>query len=59
MSGRLPAVVALTDTGRRRHEERKAFLLDALHTSLGHLDTDAVDTASEVPGRLVDIYDRL
>ncbi|GAA0340829.1 MarR family transcriptional regulator [Streptomyces olivoreticuli] len=52
-------VVALTDAGRRRHEERERALADALRGALAHHDAAALDAATDVLRQLADIYDRL
>ena len=52
-------LVALTDTGRRRHEERQAILATALDTALAHHDTTALDAATDVLRQLATIYDQL
>ena len=52
-------LVALTDTGRRRHHERQNALAQALDTALAHHDTAALDTATDVLRQLAAIYDHL
>ena len=52
-------LVALTDTGRRRHNERQAILTTARDTSLAHHDTTALDAATDVLRQLAAIYDQL
>ncbi|MEZ0110075.1 DNA-binding MarR family transcriptional regulator [Catenulispora sp. EB89] len=52
-------LVALTDTGRRRHDERQAILTKALDTAFAHHDTAALDAAVDVLRQLAAIYDRL
>jgi DNA-binding MarR family transcriptional regulator len=52
-------LVALTDAGRRRHDERQAVLGQALDTALAHHDAAALDSATDVLRALADIYDRL
>jgi DNA-binding MarR family transcriptional regulator len=51
--------VALTDTGRRRHEERQAALTRALESALAHHDTTALHAATDVLRQLATIYDQL
>ncbi|MET8628915.1 MarR family transcriptional regulator [Kitasatospora sp. NPDC004669] len=52
-------LVALTDVGRARHDQRQRALTEALHTDLGDYDDDALDRAVEVLHRLSAVYDRL
>ncbi|WP_034087154.1 MarR family winged helix-turn-helix transcriptional regulator [Streptacidiphilus albus] len=52
-------LVALTDAGRRRHQERQAALAQALDTALAHHDTTALDGATDVLRQLAAIYDQL
>ncbi|MEU9042823.1 MULTISPECIES: MarR family transcriptional regulator [unclassified Kitasatospora] len=52
-------LVALTDTGRSRHQERQAALVRALDTALARHDTTALDVATDVLRQLATIYDRL
>jgi DNA-binding MarR family transcriptional regulator len=52
-------LVALTDTGRARHDQRRQALAEALHTDLGDYDDAALDRATEVLQRLSAVYDRL
>ena len=51
--------VALTDTGRRRHQERQTALVHTLDTALAHHDDQALDAATDVLRRLATIYDQL
>ena len=52
-------LVALTDIGRRRHNERQAILTTALDTALAHHDSTALDAATDVLWQLATIYDQL
>ncbi|MER8105407.1 MarR family transcriptional regulator [Kitasatospora sp. NPDC094016] len=52
-------LVALTDAGRHRHDERQAALARALDTALAHHDAPALDAATDVLRQLAAIYDRL
>ncbi|MFD4660640.1 MarR family winged helix-turn-helix transcriptional regulator [Kitasatospora sp. NPDC058444] len=52
-------LVALTDTGRARHDQRQQALTEALHTDLNDYDDAALDRATEVLRRLSAVYDRL
>jgi MarR family transcriptional regulator, organic hydroperoxide resistance regulator len=52
-------LVALTDTGRRRHQERQDALTGALDSALARHDAAALDTATDVLRQLAAIYDRL
>ncbi|MFJ9843390.1 MarR family winged helix-turn-helix transcriptional regulator [Kitasatospora sp. NPDC101155] len=52
-------LVALTNAGRARHDQRQQALADALHTDLGDYDETALDRAAEVLQRLSAVYDRL
>jgi MarR family transcriptional regulator, organic hydroperoxide resistance regulator len=52
-------LVNLTDSGRRRHNERQAILTEALDTALARHDAAALDTATDVLRQLATIYDRL
>ena len=52
-------LVALTDAGLRRHQERQAVLTQSLDTALAHHDDDALDTATDVLRQLALIYDQL
>ena len=52
-------LVALTDTGRRRHNERQAILTKALDTAFAHHDATALDAVTDVLRQLAAIYDQL
>ncbi|MDH6118489.1 MarR family winged helix-turn-helix transcriptional regulator [Kitasatospora sp. GAS204B] len=52
-------LVSLTETGRRRHEERQTALATALQGALAHHGVAELAAASDVLGRLADIYDEL
>ncbi|MFD8033626.1 MarR family winged helix-turn-helix transcriptional regulator [Streptomyces sp. NPDC059717] len=52
-------LVALTDAGRSRHQERQAALAQALDAALAHHDTTALGTATDVLRQLAAIYDQL
>ncbi|MFF2543157.1 MarR family winged helix-turn-helix transcriptional regulator [Kitasatospora sp. NPDC058063] len=52
-------LVALTDTGRARHDQRQNALAEALHADLDDYDDEALDRAAEVLRRLSAVYDRL
>ncbi|MET8543942.1 MarR family transcriptional regulator [Kitasatospora sp. NPDC004799] len=52
-------LVALTDTGRARHDQRQQALVEALHADLDDYDDAALDRATEVLQRLSAVYDRL
>ncbi|MEU4114945.1 MarR family transcriptional regulator [Kitasatospora sp. NPDC028055] len=52
-------LVALTEEGRARHEQRQAALAEALHADLDDYDEEALDRAAEVLRRLSAVYDRL
>ncbi|MFJ7243341.1 MarR family winged helix-turn-helix transcriptional regulator [Kitasatospora sp. NPDC098652] len=52
-------LVALTEEGRARHEQRQAALVEALHADLDDYDEEALDRAAEVLRRLSAVYDRL
>ncbi|OKI01007.1 MarR family transcriptional regulator [Streptomyces sp. CB02923] len=57
--GRKAVAVALTASGRDRHDERQAILQRALDTALADYDVAALDSAAEVLRQLSAIYDRL
>lgn len=52
-------LVGLTETGRRRHEDRQTALATALQGALAHHGVAELAAASDVLGRLADIYDEL
>lgn len=52
-------LVALTEDGRRRHDERQTALVRSLHTALADHDTQALDAATDVLRQLAAIYDEL
>lgn len=52
-------VVALTDEGRRLHQERQSALTEALGAALADHRTADLDTATDVLRQLAAIYDRL
>ncbi|WP_037820697.1 MULTISPECIES: MarR family transcriptional regulator [unclassified Amycolatopsis] len=56
---RRTSIVALTDAGRRRHEEREQVLAAGLRELTEDLDEQAIDAAGTVLTRLADLYDRL
>jgi DNA-binding MarR family transcriptional regulator len=56
---RRAVLVALTDSGRRRHNERQAMLTETLESALAHHDAAALAAATDVLRQLATIYDRL
>ena len=52
-------VVALTDLGRARHDERQTLLTEQLEATLAEFDVDHLESASEILLRLAALYDRL
>ena len=52
-------VVALTAAGLQRHRDRQTALVRALQAAFVEHDSTALDAATDVLRRLVDIYDQL
>jgi hypothetical protein len=52
-------LVAITDVGRARHQERQLVLADAFEQAVGHLGADELMAAAEVLKALSTVYDRL
>ncbi|WP_042365712.1 MarR family winged helix-turn-helix transcriptional regulator [Streptacidiphilus neutrinimicus] len=52
-------LVALTDAGRQRHQERQTALAQALDTALARHDIRALEAATDVLRHLCAIYDQL
>lgn len=59
MGDKRSVLVTLTETGRRRHEERQAVLRRALDSALAQHDAAALSAATDVLRALAGIYDQL
>ncbi|HEX4221256.1 MAG TPA: MarR family transcriptional regulator [Pseudonocardiaceae bacterium] len=56
---RRTVLVAITDAGRARHQERQLVLADAFDQAIGHLGAEELAAAAEVLRALSTVYDRL